>query len=74
LDGLHTELAAVMDYLKEITAQCVTPPETYADRKQAREAEIAGLQEALTILENEAALLQKRSVRHTLRGHATLAA
>ena len=34
------------DYEKKITARCVAKPETYAERKAHREAEIAGLKQA----------------------------
>merc|ERR1719253_990865 len=74
LEGLSTELVAVLDYLKTLNDQCVAKPETYEERKTKREAEIAGLKEALTILENEAALVQRSSSRRTLRGQAKLAA
>merc|ERR1719321_2592820 len=61
--GVETELAAVMEYLKELTGRCVAKAETYAERKERRAAEIAGLKEALATLENETALIQKRSTR-----------
>merc|ERR1719163_2408997 len=61
--GVETELAAVNEYLKELTARCVAKAETYAERKERRAAEIAGLKEALATLENETALIQKRSTR-----------
>merc|ERR1740117_1043393 len=65
--GVQTELDAVNEYYKGIKARCIAKPESYADRVKAREAEIAGLKEALSILDGEAVLLQ-RSVKHTLRG------
>merc|ERR1719254_374053 len=55
-----SELSAVMEYYGKIKERCIAKPETYEDRKSRREAEIAGLKEALTILENEAAFLQRR--------------
>merc|ERR1719498_1773411 len=69
-DGLQTELDAVLDYWKKIQEQCVAKPESYEERKKRREAEIAGLKEALAILEGEAALIQKTTSHHvTLRRH-----
>merc|ERR1719359_1708680 len=70
---VQTELDAVLEYLKKLEDMCVAKPETYAARKAHREAEIAGLKEALNILENEAAasLIQKQE-RRTLRGYRSL--
>merc|ERR1719262_1602017 len=45
------ELDAVLKYLDELKPQCETKVMSYAERKQRREQEIAGLKEALTILE-----------------------
>merc|ERR1719281_494013 len=60
-EGLQTELDAVLDYWEKITEQCVAKVEPYEERKKRREAEIAGLKEALSILEGEAAFIQKKS-------------
>merc|ERR1719230_726288 len=57
-EGVETELAAVMEYLKKIEEECIAKPETYEERKARREAEIAGLKEALTILNEETAFIQ----------------
>jgi len=54
-----TELAAVMEYYGKIKERCIAKPETYEERKARREAEIAGLKDALSILENEAAFMQR---------------
>jgi|Transcript_78751 hypothetical protein len=54
-----TELEAVMEYYAKIKERCIAKPETYEERKARREAEIAGLKEALSILENEAAFMQR---------------
>merc|ERR1719484_293737 len=55
----NTELSAVLDYYGKIKERCIAKPETYAERKARRESEIAGLKEALSILESEAAFLQR---------------
>jgi len=65
--GVQTELDAVNEYLSTLKKECVEEAETYAERKARFEAEIAGLKEALQILESETALIQKSS-RHSLRG------
>jgi len=65
-ENVEVELSAVNEYLKKIEDECIAKPETYEDRKARREAEIAGLKEALTVLENETAFIQKSS--RTLRG------
>jgi len=66
----NTELSAVMEYYGQIKGRCIAKPETYEDRKGRREAEIKGLKEALSILQGEAAFLQRK---HHMRGsHAAL--
>merc|ERR1719163_2332011 len=45
------EYSAIMDYWEQLQPMCIAKPEPYAERKRRREAEIAGLKEALTILE-----------------------
>ena len=66
-ENVEVELSAVAEYLKKIEDECIAKPETYEDRKARREAEIAGLKEALTVLENETAFIQKGTTR-VLRG------
>lgn len=63
-DGVNTELAAVNEYWAKINERCVAKPETYEERKARRDAEINGLKEALSVLENEAAFLQSKSKHH----------
>merc|ERR1719183_1451972 len=63
------ELDAVLEYYKGLKGRCVAKAETHAERVARRESEIAGLKEALSILDGEAVLLQKTSKR-TLRGRA----
>merc|ERR1712048_273353 len=46
----NSELSAVDEYLAKLTERCVAKPETYESRKARREAEVAGLKEALAIL------------------------
>merc|ERR1712039_1099825 len=64
--GVQTELDAVNEYLDSLHKQCDEKVEPYAERKRRREAEIAGLKEALTILEGQALLQQ--GAQHALRG------
>jgi hypothetical protein len=67
--GVQTELDAVLEYLAKIEDRCIAKAETYAERKSRREAELAGLKQALDILDNETAFVQMRAHR-TLRGAA----
>jgi len=64
-DTTSTELSAVMDYYGKLKGRCIAKPESYEERKARRTAEISGLKEALSILENETAFMQrpKRSIR-----------
>merc|ERR1711920_523007 len=61
------ELSAVLEYYAKIKDRCIAKPETYAARKARREAEIQGLKEALSILEDETALVQRKR-RSSFRG------
>jgi len=66
--GVEAELEPVLKYLATLKDRCIAKAETYEDRKARREAELAGLKEALQILEGQAVLLQRQSAR-SLRGH-----
>merc|ERR1719440_798250 len=65
--GVQEELDAVNEYFAGIKERCIAKPETYEERVKRRNAEIAGLKQALEILNGEAVLLQ-RSTKHSLRG------
>jgi len=67
--GVQAELDAVLEYLTKLDAMCIAKPDTYAERKNRREAELAGLKEALKILEGEAVLLQRTSSLRGVRLH-----
>mmetsp|Transcript_93015 Transcript_93015/g.248957 ORF Transcript_93015/g.248957 Transcript_93015/m.248957 type:complete len:672 (-) Transcript_93015:49-2064(-) len=54
-DVEQSELDATLEYLTKVNKRCVAKPETYADRKGKRDAEIAGLKNALQILNEETA-------------------
>jgi len=70
--GVQAELDAVLEYLSKLQGRCIAKAETYSERKARREAEMAGLKEALQILESETALVQQQVRRQrTLRGSAT---
>jgi hypothetical protein len=60
----QAELDAVVEYLGKLNDMCVAKAEPYAEKAARREAEIAGLKEALEVLSGEAVLLQQaRSLR-----------
>jgi len=64
--GVQDELDAVLEYLSKMEKRCIAKAETYEDRKARRVAEIAGLKQALEILESETALVQRK--RQSFRG------
>lgn len=66
--GVQAELDAVLEYLETLKKQCIEKAESYSERKARFEAELAGLKEALRILDGEALLLQ-RGARRGLRSH-----
>lgn len=55
-----TELAAVNEYYGKIKDRCIAKPESYEERTKRRQAEIDGLKQALTILEEETAFVQRK--------------
>jgi chromosome segregation ATPase len=67
--GVQAELDAVNEYLAKLEGMCIEKAEPYEERKARREAEIAGLKQALDILAGEAVLLQQRTSRDLLRRH-----
>jgi len=64
-DTTATEQSAVLEYYAKLKGRCIAKPESYEERKARRTAEVEGLKEALSILENETAFMQhsKRSFR-----------
>merc|ERR1719327_1103261 len=64
--SVSKELDAVNAYIEKLKPECESKAMSYEEKKAAREAEIEGLKEALTILEGSGiALLQTgRSLRH----------
>jgi len=68
--GVQSELNAVLEYLKKLEARCVGKAESYEERVKRREAELAGLKEALTTLEGTSFLQKSRHVLRGVRRHA----
>jgi len=67
--AVKEELDAVLEYLAKIEDECIAKAETYEARVARREAEMAGLKQALEILESETALVQSsRRVKRSFRG------
>merc|ERR1719469_497022 len=56
----NTELSAILDFYGKIKERCIAKPESYEERAGRREAEISGLKQALSILEDETALVQRK--------------
>merc|ERR1719245_1078575 len=59
LATVNAELSAVLEYYGKVKSRCIAVPETYAERKARREAEIQGLKVALNVLETETAAVHK---------------
>merc|ERR1719410_2610214 len=66
--AVQAELDAIMEYLSKMQEECVATAEAYSERARRREAEIAGLKQALGVLESETALLQGQEGHRKLRG------
>merc|ERR1719502_1164027 len=66
--NVQSELDAVNEYLAKLADMCVAKAEPYAEKKARREAEIAGLKEALESLEGASLVQLHRRV--SLRGVA----
>jgi chromosome segregation ATPase len=67
LNNVQSEIAAVNEYWEKLKDECLEKAEPYEEKVKRRDAEIAGLKEALEILQGEAVLLQQSSTHH-LRG------
>merc|ERR1719343_404688 len=64
----NTELDAVLAYYAKLKERCIAKPETYEERKRRRDAEIQGLKEALSVLEDETAFVQRKRRGGNFRG------
>jgi len=58
LSTMSKELDAVLSYIEKLKPQCESRAMTYEERKGRREAEMAGLREALDLLSADASLIQ----------------
>merc|ERR1712085_89788 len=61
---VQAELDTTTELLSKLEGRCVARAETYAEHAAKQAAEIVGLKQALDILENETALLQRWARRH----------
>jgi len=66
-EGVQTELDSVFEYIGQLNKMCVARAETYKEKAGRRTAELAGLKEALQILNSEAGLLQSGALRGVKR-------
>lgn len=65
LSGSQEQLDAILEYDAKVKQSCIAKPEPYEVRKKRRENELAGLKQALTILESESFI--QRSSKRRLR-------
>lgn len=70
-DTSSTELSAVLEYYSKLKGRCIAKPVTYGERKARREAEVAGLKDALQVLEEETSFTQRG--KHGVVGASFLA-
>jgi len=68
LGTANKEHAAVMEYYAKIKDRCIAKPTTFEERSAARTAEIDGLKESLTILDEQAGFTQVRKLRGLKKG------
>jgi len=68
--GVNDELSAINQYFAGIKKECVAKPEPYEEKVKRRNAEIAGLKDALETLSGNAVFLQRSAVHKHLRAHA----
>eukprot|EP00811_Abedinium_folium_P030621 NODE_4916_length_1831_cov_4.488850.p1 GENE.NODE_4916_length_1831_cov_4.488850~~NODE_4916_length_1831_cov_4.488850.p1 ORF type:complete len:577 (+),score=199.92 NODE_4916_length_1831_cov_4.488850:244-1731(+) len=54
--GVRSQLVAIKDYQAKLVQMCVPKADIYSERKAKRDAEIAGLKEALSIIEDHTVL------------------
>eukprot|EP00445_Apocalathium_hangoei_P006137 CAMPEP_0203863698 /NCGR_PEP_ID=MMETSP0359-20131031/14320_1 /ASSEMBLY_ACC=CAM_ASM_000338 /TAXON_ID=268821 /ORGANISM="Scrippsiella Hangoei, Strain SHTV-5" /LENGTH=705 /DNA_ID=CAMNT_0050781293 /DNA_START=85 /DNA_END=2202 /DNA_ORIENTATION=- len=71
-EGVQAELSAILQYKAKLEQMCTAKPDTYGERKGRREAELAGLKEALSILEVEAVFFQQH-IRGSVGRHVAKA-
>jgi len=62
-NSVSEELKTVNGYLDKLKPQCVSSVPSYAERKAAREAEIAGLKQGLSILDGQGIALEQTGAR-----------
>jgi len=68
---VQAELDETNELLAKLEERCVAKAESYEEHAAKQKAEIEGLKQALDILENETAFLQKKVVRAHLRAQRT---
>jgi len=67
--SVSTELDAVLAYLEKLKPECESKAMSYEERKAARDAEIAGLKDALNILSGEGVSLAQTGRRLRVARH-----